>query len=58
MRCAGRLLTGRPSSLTSPACAGKSPEITRINVVLPAPFGPITATASPAATASDTANNA
>ena len=34
------------------------PEITRISVVLPAPFGPITATASPAFTSSETSNSA
>src|SRR6516164_1144842 len=34
------------------------PEMTRIKVVLPAPFGPITATASPARISSETSNNA
>ena len=35
-----------------------SPEITRISVVLPAPFGPITATASPEAISTETPNSA
>ena len=34
------------------------PEITRISVVLPAPLGPITATASPAFTSSEMSNSA
>jgi hypothetical protein len=33
-----------------PLLAQISPEITRISVVLPAPFGPMTPTASPAFT--------
>ncbi len=37
---------------------GTSPEMTRISVVLPAPFGPMTPTASPAATSSETSNRA
>ena len=36
----------------------RSFEITRSSVVLPAPFGPITATASPASTWSETSNSA
>ena len=35
-----------------------SPEITRISVVLPAPFGPITPTASPSRTSSEAPNSA
>jgi hypothetical protein len=34
------------------------PDMTRISVVLPAPFGPITPTVSPAVTSSDTPNRA
>jgi len=39
MRCAGRPPTERPSSVIAPPVSGTSPEMTRINVVLPAPFG-------------------
>ena len=35
-----------------------SPEITRISVVLPAPLGPMTPTASPAFTCKETPNKA
>ena len=41
-----------------PAVAGSSPEMTRSSVVFPAPFEPITATASPACTVIDTPNSA
>ena len=41
-----------------PSFIGSMPEITRISVVLPAPFGPMTPTASPRATSSDTPNSA
>ena len=41
-----------------PAVGRIRPEITRIRVVLPAPLGPITATASPAFTSSETPNSA
>ena len=34
------------------------PEMTRIKVVLPAPFGPMTPTASPREISSDTPNSA
>ncbi len=58
MRYAGKPVIGMPDSTISPALAISRPEITRIRVVLPAPFGPITATASPASTASETPNSA
>jgi hypothetical protein len=38
--------------------AGRRPEITRSSVVLPAPFAPSTATASPASTFIETSNSA
>ena len=41
-----------------PAVAGSSPEMTRSSVVLPAPFAPITATASPAFTDIEMPNSA
>jgi hypothetical protein len=43
-------LTGRPSSLTSPALAGSRPATMRRNVVLPQPEGPTTAMNSPRST--------
>ena len=46
----------RASSL--PWLIGSMPEMTRISVVLPAPFGPMTPTASPRAISSDTPNSA
>ena len=42
----------------SPLVASISLEMTRSSVVLPAPFGPITATASPALTSTLTSNSA
>ena len=48
----------RPSIRISPDETGMSPEMTRISVVLPAPLGPMTPTASPAATSSETSNRA
>src|SRR5215217_5154310 len=44
----------RPSNLTAPVRRGTSPMIARSVVVLPAPLRPMTQTASPAATVSDT----
>ena len=57
-RCAGTSLSEAPSRRISPALTSISLEITRKSVVLPAPFGPITATASPARTSSETPNRA
>jgi hypothetical protein len=48
--CAGRPVSGLPSKSIAPARTGTRPEMTRISVVLPAPLGPTTATASPAST--------
>ena len=46
MRCADRPASEFPSKVISPADSGTSPDMVRSNVVLPAPFGPITPTAS------------
>jgi hypothetical protein len=42
-----RMLTRRPSNSNSPASAGPTPEIALINVDLPAPLSPTSATTSP-----------
>ena len=42
----------------APAVGRIRPEMTRISVVLPAPLGPMTATASPRRTSSDTSKRA
>jgi hypothetical protein len=55
--CAGTSFRSRPSKRISPSVASISFEITRKSVVLPAPFGPITATASPERTSSETSNS-
>ena len=58
MRCAGVASTSVPSMAIEPLRGRIRPEITRISVVLPAPFGPITPTASPAFTSRLTPNSA
>jgi hypothetical protein len=50
MRCAGVASTSVPCIVMEPLVGRIRPEITRISVVLPAPLGPITPTASPALT--------
>src|SRR5262245_31047495 len=50
----GCSVTSSPKNRTRPAVAGKSPVITLNSVVLPAPFAPITARRSPAATENET----
>src|SRR5262247_3778999 len=45
-----------PKKSTRPAVGGKSPVMALKSVVLPAPFAPITARRSPAATANDTSS--
>ena len=45
---AGRPPSDTPSKTSSPVRIGIIPEIARMSVVFPAPFGPTTATASPA----------
>src|SRR5262245_4923220 len=47
MRWAGRRVSSFPSKTTRPCIAGSSPAIARKSVVLPAPFEPTIATASP-----------
>jgi hypothetical protein len=47
----GSAVIACPSKTTSPARGRRSPEITFINVDLPAPLGPSNATTSPDATA-------
>ncbi len=58
MRCAGVATTSVPSIAIVPRVGRIRPEITRISVVLPAPLGPITPTASPALTSRLTPNSA
>ena len=58
MRCGGVASTSVPSMVIVPLVGRIRPEITRIRVVLPAPFGPITPTASPALTSRVTPNSA
>ena len=53
-----RSRNGVPSIVIAPEDAGSSPEMTRSSVVLPAPFEPITATASPAFTDIEMPNSA
>ena len=50
--------TARPSTEADPAASGTSPRSPRSNVVLPLPFGPVTATSSPGATSTDTRSSA
>src|SRR5262245_63746077 len=52
----GCSVTSSPKNRTRPAVAGKSPVITLNSVVLPAPFAPITARRSPAATENETSS--
>ena len=49
-RSARSLVMSSPSNRIAPAATGRSPEIARIVVVLPAPFAPISATISPSST--------
>ena len=56
MAVAGASSTRSPNR-TSPASIGCSPATTRSRVVLPAPFGPSTATVSPAATVRSTSSS-
>ena len=53
-RYGGRLETSRPCSSTLPAVGRTSPESRLKSVVLPAPFGPMIPTNSPARTSSET----
>ena len=56
--CDGTVARSTPSMTIRPRRGDSSFEMTRSSVVLPAPFGPITATASPADTWSETPNSA
>src|SRR4029079_15759121 len=59
-RCARRStakrVTSSPANTMRPASGASSPEIWLISVVLPAPFGPITACSSPGITSSVTSS--
>jgi hypothetical protein len=56
--CACRPARAAPSKRRAPLRGVMSPEITRMRVVFPAPFGPTTATASPASTRRLTSHSA
>ena len=56
--CGGVSRSETLSMLIVPPLAGRRPEMTRSRVVLPAPFEPITATASPALTDIEMPNSA
>src|SRR5260221_14794452 len=53
-RGAARAVMSSPPKRTCPASGGSSPESCLMKVVLPAPFGPITACVSPARTSKST----
>jgi len=55
---AGRPVSGVPSNDSEPLRGAIMPEITRSSVVLPAPLGPTTATASRSATSRLTSHKA
>src|ERR1700675_3744333 len=54
MRCAASPVTSRPRISIRPALGASSPESRLMSVVLPAPFGPITACRRPTWHSSDT----
>jgi len=54
----GARVMSAPSKRTLPRRAGVRPSAERSSVVLPAPFGPSSATTSPRSTASETSNSA
>ena len=54
--CTGRRVMSSPPNRMRPASGASSPEIWLISVVLPAPFGPITACSSPGRTSSVTSS--
>src|SRR3954468_7735540 len=58
MACAGTPASEAPSKVSEPEVGSISFEMTRRSVVLPAPFGPMTPTASPARTSSVASNSA
>ena len=49
--------TGPPPSATSPPCGARTPLKSLRRVVFPDPFGPMTPTNSPGATATDSLSN-
>ena len=53
-RCALTRVMSLPSNHTEPDVSGRSPEIARIIVVLPAPLEPSSVTSSPSRTTSET----
>ena len=57
-RQAGIAVMSRPSKRTLPALGRSRPQIMPTSVVLPAPFGPITARTSPGSTAMETSSTA
>ena len=56
--CGGFAVMSEPANSTRPAVGATSPVIKLNIVVLPAPFGPITPSASPSATVSLTVSTA
>jgi hypothetical protein len=56
-RCAGELEISAPPNRIAPETGRSSPEIARIRVDLPAPFGPSTANISPGRTARSMSRN-
>ena len=54
----GAAVTSVPSSEIAPASAGSAPEISRSAVVLPEPFGPISAAVSPRRSSSEKSSTA
>jgi len=58
IRWAGVVTRSTPSMTIVPAVGRIIPDTTRMSVVLPAPLGPMTPTASPARTSSETSKSA
>src|SRR5256712_3409200 len=58
IRCGGVAARSMPSMTIDPEVGRMRPDTTRISVVFPAPLGPMTPTASPSRTSSDTSNSA
>jgi hypothetical protein len=57
-RCDGTAARSAPSKRSDPLRARSRPAIVFTSVVLPAPFGPMTATISPGPTASEASHTA
>ena len=58
MRCGAMPVISRPSKRTLPASGGRKPATMAKSVVLPAPFGPISAVMRPACASSDASETA